>query len=423
MRTVIVADDLTGACDTAIALKRAEERAYVCLGGVLPENTGGETAVWALNTCSRPLAEQEAYGAVYQAVSALRRRETEELCLYKKIDSLFRGNVAAEIEAAAAAWAAGLVLLAPATPPQGRAVRDGRLRAAALPGGEMDLRAVLRAAGADSYGTIGLDEVRQGELALAARIHDLRRSGCGRVLVDGETEEDLLITAKAAHTLGQDVVLAGTSGFAAALRQIKPRGSGCGERLPPCGTPILFVLGSCHEVTGVQCAHFLEQPWTAAVWVSAENCLQDRSDQEAAQACARCGELLGTGVKALVLATDSLKTGRLDSEEESGGNGEVSNREITRALGRVVRYLLENYRFGAMLLSGGDTAFEILRGCGVEGMELIRELLPGVPLTRIRSEAGGELLVVTKSGSFGETDAFEQIYDILTKEEFAREAI
>ena len=423
MRTVIVADDLTGACDTAIAMKSIDEYAYVCLRGLPQSHAGEEIGVWALNTNSRPLETSAAYDAVYQLVAQLREQQGQDVSLYKKIDSLFRGNVTAELEAAAAAWKTPLVLLAPATPSQGRRILGGRLLSSTLSEGEMDLLPVIEAEGGVPFQTVSIEEVRRGELSLAGYLRGLRQQGCSRLLVDGETQEDLEITAKAARTLGNDIVLAGTSGFAAALRQERAHISSKEKLVPTCMPPLLFVLGSCHTVTSVQCAQFLELPKTAVVWISAENCLRERDFQEVRSACKQCEELLQTGVSALVLATDSLKTGKREEFGDVRGNGEISNKEITRALSDVIRHLLPRYRFGAVLLSGGDTAYEILRSSGVDGMELICELLPGIPLAQIHSESGGELLIVTKSGSFGEKETFEQIYEILSKARLRQEAI
>ena len=67
--------------------------------------------------------------------------------------------------------------------------------------------------------------------------------------------------------------------------------------------------------------------------------------------------LLEDGVQAVVLATDSLKSGRLEGVADPKGNGEISNREITQTLSQVVQYLLRRHPFGALLLSGGDTAY------------------------------------------------------------------
>ena len=357
MKTVIVADDLTGACDTAIVMKQSGDRAYVCLRGIPEGASEVEADVWAINTGSRPLPEETAYEAVHQLVKEIRQKQPQPLRIYKKIDSLFRGNVVSELEAAADAWESSLVLLAPATPSHKRIVRDGYLVTSALSSGKMDLLSLLKRGEAPPFCSIGLDKVRQGELALAGHICRLQQNNCRRILVDGETEEDLLITARAAGTLGDDVVLSGTSGFAAALRQVRARGGGTGEMVPECMPPMLFALGSCHAITRVQCARFLEKPGTGVVWISAENCLRGRSHQEMEEACRQCDRLLEDGVQAVVLATDSLKSGRLEGVADPKGNGEISNREITQTLSQVVQYLLRRHPFGALLLSGGDTAY------------------------------------------------------------------
>jgi hypothetical protein len=63
----------------------------------------------------------------------------------------------------------------------------------------------------------------------------------------------------------------------------------------------------------------------------------------------------------------------------------------------------------AILLTGGDTASLFCQAAGVEGIELVKELLPGIPLGVIRGGAFDGVSVVTKSGGFGEPDALIQI--------------
>src|SRR5512142_327974 len=129
MREVtIIADDLTGAADCALAFSAAGLPTFVSLDDA---TVPASARVVAVDTDSRPLPGNVAAERTRTAARRALREGTR--ALYKKIDSTLRGNVGAEVAAmyeAAVEAAPGrrpLVLLAPAFPATARTVRDGRV--------------------------------------------------------------------------------------------------------------------------------------------------------------------------------------------------------------------------------------------------------------------------------------------------------
>lgn len=115
-----VADDLTGAAEIAALGHRFGLPSMVVTGPVaIP--TGPKLVV--CDTDSRLAAPEKAARAVRQA--AAQPAAHPGAALYKKVDSVLRGNVLAEIEAMAAAANRPRVLLVPANPAFGRTIRDG----------------------------------------------------------------------------------------------------------------------------------------------------------------------------------------------------------------------------------------------------------------------------------------------------------
>ncbi|NUS89898.1 MAG: 4-hydroxythreonine-4-phosphate dehydrogenase, partial [Streptomyces sp.] len=111
-----VADDLSGAAETAAGLESRTTRSRVVLVGssAAPRHPGEATV---LDLDSRHLPAAAAAEAVRAALALPPPGDTLVL---KKIDSLLRGNVAAEVAALAADGAS--VVVAPALPAAGRAV-------------------------------------------------------------------------------------------------------------------------------------------------------------------------------------------------------------------------------------------------------------------------------------------------------------
>ncbi len=115
----IIADDLTGACDAAIAFTTVAHPVTVHLTPEVPAHQG----VCAITTNSRDIAPAECK----RRIAALQIDLPAGLNVFKKIDSVFRGNTFAEIAMAAQCFPADLVLIAPAYPALGRRVRAGEL--------------------------------------------------------------------------------------------------------------------------------------------------------------------------------------------------------------------------------------------------------------------------------------------------------
>ena len=112
MTLTIVADDLTGACDTG-ALFAGEAPVPVSVWPAAPP----AAAVRTLDTESRGATGAEAAARVAGA-PALAPAER----YFKKIDSTLRGHVGLEIDALMRATASDSALVCPAFPAQGRVV-------------------------------------------------------------------------------------------------------------------------------------------------------------------------------------------------------------------------------------------------------------------------------------------------------------
>src|SRR5271157_2579688 len=94
LECLLIADDLTGACDAAVHFARRGYRTHVRL-----DSRGEEVSVLAISAESRDLSAAE----LRQVMNELAQRLPVDRAriLFKKIDSTLRGNVGAEIAAAA----------------------------------------------------------------------------------------------------------------------------------------------------------------------------------------------------------------------------------------------------------------------------------------------------------------------------------
>ncbi|BBE74829.1 four-carbon acid sugar kinase family protein [Oharaeibacter diazotrophicus] len=132
VRVAIVADDLTGALDTAAPFVSAGLAAAVAVTpAALDEAIGTGARVVAVATASRALPERLAAERAARVAARLAGFDV----VVKKIDSRLKGNVGAEAAAVAEATGRRLLVVAPAVPDQSRFTVDGRVtgRGVALP--------------------------------------------------------------------------------------------------------------------------------------------------------------------------------------------------------------------------------------------------------------------------------------------------
>ena len=140
IRILVLADDLTGAADCAVAFAGCGLRAIVALD----DGRDCDAEVLAIDANTRASEPHEAAAAMERLIRAHARGD--DLLIYKKIDSTLRGNVAAELKAVLAAHKShmgegihNIAVLAPAFPATGRTTLGGRQLVNGTPLSETDL--------------------------------------------------------------------------------------------------------------------------------------------------------------------------------------------------------------------------------------------------------------------------------------------
>lgn len=126
LRLAIVADDLTGALDTATPFVLAGLQVAVAVTrDDIAEALATGADVVAVNTASRALGPAVAAERVARATSAIMRARPQ--ILFKKVDSRLKGNPGAEAHAMADAADRHRLVVAPAVPDQGRRTEAGHV--------------------------------------------------------------------------------------------------------------------------------------------------------------------------------------------------------------------------------------------------------------------------------------------------------
>jgi len=317
---VMIADDLTGALDSAAPFCAAgltvgvavhEEAAAAALAGIHD--------VIVINTRSRALSTAAARARIERVCGQL--SAVAPRLLFKKIDSRLQGPIAAEIAAVLAHLGQARAVLCPAVPDQGRVVRQGRVMGR------------------------GVD----APVAIAERLVGLS----GIEIEDGEDDADMRRIARRLLEATDAPLAIGARGLAQGLAaELAQADMRSGSEAKP-GLPLLLVIGSRETVTGEQVDALLDRGGTV----------------DCPAPGGHVGQSLPDAPVLLVRAIDD------------GVNHEPD--ALARRLAAGMAKHIRSRRVATLFLAGGETAQAVLRALGVDLLEPEGEVLPGVPICRI----------------------------------------
>lgn len=376
----IVADDLTGACDACVPFAAGGMAAYIGLHWQDPPPAGWQA--YAINTDTRCSTGAEAAHLTGEAFALARQLQPERTI--KKIDSLLRGNIGAEIAAARTAIHSRLILLAPAFPALGRTVRGGKIR---VDGVNQPIDIARRLEGMQCA-VIPTDAMGDSAAHFTRAVEQAMNQGAEILIPDTEDESQMQRLAEMATDI-ESLLWVGSGGLTKAiagtwgLLPTAHRADGDRfleiEPVRGLGKPLLLCSGSDHPVTQAQL-----------------NSLRQRADVIFAEAgmdgCAAVNAALAKGRNAV------LNFGRAHLN--------------TEVMGTLMEQIRLDLCWG-LLLTGGDTAIQVLQALHAKTLRLIGEVLPGIPQGQILGGAAEGLPVVTKSGAFGAPDALSRCIAIL----------
>jgi uncharacterized protein YgbK (DUF1537 family) len=395
VRVAILADDVTGAGDTAVQFAEAGWPAFLQRTPRPPALPGLAAVAQALNTRALPGDE-----AARRTADAVRDQlDAGVTRLYVKIDSTMRGSVAAQLEGALRAWRtrhpAAFVALCPAYPPMGRTISDGRLwvHGTSLersPAGSDPVTPVKTAVMAELVPGAAVVPALAGD-ALRAAVEDAARRAAV-VVLEAQAAGHLEAIAEVVAARGPAALPAGSAGLALPLAAAwRPRAADVGpSEIPVVRDRILVVVSSANDVSRRQvrrCAEALGARMQAVM-----PGLEDLA--EADRAAAWAGRVaLDPGAEVLALGAPAERLAGVPQVEAGA--------RVAAGLAAAVHAVLGRARAGALILVGGDGAEATLDRLGVEALHVLRRVVEGVPVSRTLGAAGAGLVVVTKAGGFG----------------------
>lgn len=442
----IVADDLTGAADSAVHFARAGWQARLVLGD---EIAGGGNAVVgpaddtvraspstaplvrAIVTDARALDAAAARSVTAEAVSDLMRRGVDRVLL--KIDSTMRGAIGPQVTGALEAWRTrhpdAFAVVSPAYPELGRTVEDGRLL---VDGAGVETTSVGRDP-VTPVTTSSLAELLPGSAHvavgdgdardLAVRLVEAAAAGAEVITVDGITDADLATTAQAVQSLGVRAVPVGSAGLAVALSRAWASGRDVDAISDSGSAPahVVVVLSSLHDASRTQYRHLVGAPSAGGdraptgIRTVAPSLAEVRAG-DLDSALARAGAGSGADRVTVVLAPPRAAGETADeavAEAPTVTLGPTDAERVADALAVLTDRIVDDVDRVGLVLVGGEGARAVLRRLGATSLRVLGAVREGVPHGILEGGRLHGMPVVTKAGGFGPAETLTDTVRVL----------
>jgi len=411
MRVGVIADDLTGANDTAIQFTKQGMKTLVLLDSETISPREERYDVIVLDTDSRSDPEDMAYNKVRKATKALVEIGIE--LFYKKIDSTLRGNIGSELDAVMDELNLDLSLLIPAFPSAGRITVEGYqfVHGTLLedteaahdpfnPVRESHVPTIIGRQTRRKIGHIPLAKVKRDSAELSKSIRELRSEGVEIVVFDSTTREDLEKIASLYPDHQDFKIVGGPGGFAEELsKRIVSRTE----------APTLTVAGSLSQVTLAQVERLRTRPMTQVIELDIIDALKREgiSLKRSREIIEDATRAISKGYDLIIRPSDPQATrNRLnDLLAEREEELQLQSRRVTFILGQRIKEIVEKSTISGLILTGGDTARGVCKAMDISALEISGEVPLGIPIGIVSEGDHKGLMIITKAGSFGERDA------------------
>ena len=429
----IIADDLTGANDTALQFFLKGSNTEILLGYNDELQNHINVGTWAISTESRNIDKNDAAKIVYETAGVLKSKLNVEH-FYKKIDSTLRGNITYEIFAALEATGKDAAVVAPAYVQEGRITIGGyqllkgvpieRTDAARDPGApiyESYVPDILRKPLGDNaktmVGSIELNVVAKGAGPIAQKMNELIESGKKIIVADCVSTIDFEQIVLAMQKSPYNILPCGSAGLAQALAPLwlgDIKVNKATKTVPK--LPKLILSGSATALSAMQLQKleneddFINKTYFLCLT------LKDIIDGVSESVIRRIEENLVNDNIVAVHVCNILE--ELKTEEaknfliDEGITKEALSDKITGYLAELASIIKKDREF-ILITIGGETSRACCDAIGAKYLQVVDGILPAIPLC-IDSTAQ---LIVTKSGNLGTTTTLVEIVQYLEHHE------
>jgi len=423
---IIIADDLTGANATSILLTKLGYKSAAFLGLEEYNNSANKNfSAISINTDSRGEDMDLAYERVSNVTKEIKK--LKPALISKRIDSTFRGNVGAEIDAVLDQLSTEYVaIVVAAFPSSGRISIGGYLmvnlkplektdvsKDPKTPVNESYIPSLIKAQSKHDVGYISLNEVLSGMDNLRKKIEKEIREKKRIIVIDATSDDDIEIIAKALVESNINLIAVDPGPFTFSLADQYRKRKKCETE-----KKVMLSVGSVSKLTKRQVDMLTVGHDCLIEYVDASNLLaKDRRESEIRKVTERLISKMEPF--RIIGITSSSDEGRVidlkgiskelnTSEEDVAKRISTGIAEITE---RVIRQRKDEV--GGLYTSGGDVTAAVCKQLKASGIEVKSEVLPLAVYGSLIDGPHKGLAIVTKGGLVGGEYAISKCIEYL----------
>lgn len=420
----IIADDLTGANDTALQFHLRGANTKILLDSECIPQDKKNTEVWALSSESRNCDSNEAVLRVEKAVNAFVENFSFDY-YYKKIDSTLRGHIALETLSMLNILEYDASIIIPAFPQEGRITVGGYHLLKGVPIGRTEIAMDPHSPILESHvltllknqldekqqnlvGTIDLKTIMNGAGPILIKINELIKEGKKLIVADATSITDIEQIALAIKKCDKKLLPTGTAAGAQVLGKFWLSGiENEREVIKLDKLPKFIVSGTATQITAEQITKLEksdEHNDVNFIALSMNDILTDINED----IISRIVTNLKSGVT--VVVHTSYLIANFDGFSEDSFNAELTKEKfadmITTYLAKLTKKVLEQVNV-VLITLGGETSYKCCKAINSNELRLADEVAPAISL----SSDINQQWIVTKSGNLGNTKTLIDILD------------
>ena len=421
----VIADDLTGANDTGVQFAKKGYNTMVSILDkqstiIIPNNLD----VFVVDTETRELKSKIAREKLRNILKRLNINKND--MIYKKVDSTLRGNVGDEIEEIMNILKKDICVFSPSYPSYQRITVRGHLIVDQKPLElseyscynstqieNSSISFLLERQTDFPVAQIDLKNVAKGQKTILSKINELYQKGNKIIIIDSTNEEHLEDIFASGLKFDRSVLFSGSAGLAKHFPNIYHKNEDLKINIENNKGPFIVVVGSRNSIMEDQINYLKNRLNFYELKIDLEQIFSNKDIilDNYATVCIDATK----GNRDLVMHTNAIyNEGKLINKklmlkyDLSFRGLEI---EIKNFLGKLTSKIIKNSYARNLILTGGDVALGVCKELCIYNMNILDELLPGIPLA-IANYKNYNLNIITKAGGFGKEDT---LYELINK--------
>lgn len=230
-------------------------------------------------------------------------------------------------------------------------------------------------------------------------------------MADAINDGDLKIIAEVYKKINKKIVFCGSAGLAQQLAIISPKMTEIDYVNE--GGITLLVVGTRNKATLSQTNNIKEAYNLPVFHVKVDEIIDGNQEDVINSIIDEVAGYISKGKKLVILKTSIEDENEFEESLKQDSNEVMKSQKIVKTLGEIVKQLNKLVNLKYIVSTGGDTSMQICESLKAQGIELIDEIEPGIPIGKIVGGDADGILIVTKSGGFGTDNVFIKIMEYI----------